>query len=102
MNKEFGKLKGKLDEKEKQIEQWHPKVHLAINKLDHLLLMCDEHKKVCKSFNGVRIMTSMENLWRRMVRLRLLWLYFLIDTTTKKQHTSHSLIYVYPIPSRKT
>lgn len=52
LEKEIDKTKGELDKEKLQIEKWHCEVTLAINQLEHLMLMCDEHNKVCKSFTS--------------------------------------------------
>lgn len=49
-NKEITQLREDLALEKQHIEKWRPQVDLAINKLNHLLPMCDEHNKVYPAF----------------------------------------------------
>lgn len=61
----------------KQRELWCPQVDLAINKLNHLLMMRNEHNKVCvqPSLNGMIAVTSMGHLGRKKMLLDVGWIY---------------------------
>lgn len=50
LNKKISTLKADREEERKHIEEQRPQVAIAINKLNHLLLICDQHSKVCPSF----------------------------------------------------